>query len=96
MLPVVLHNYAPKLTAKTERPKFIFPFAAPTPIYPTTRLISNTPANPTSETIVSITDHDRIVSFIDKMKYSLNIQNPLSLTWEKKRLHAPTDSTKRY
>jgi len=34
MLPVVIHNYAPKLTAKTEQPKFIFPFAAPTPVYP--------------------------------------------------------------
>jgi hypothetical protein len=38
MLPVVIHNYAPKLTAKTERPKFIFPYADPTPGYPAIRL----------------------------------------------------------
>src|SRR5579863_3760790 len=84
MQPVYFH--APKLTAKTEPPKFILH-------YPTTRFNTSTPTSPTTETIVSITDQDRIVSLMDKLKYSLNIQKPPSLTCEKKRLPAPTDKT---
>ena len=37
--------------------------------------------------------HDRMVSFMLKLKYSLKSQNPESFTWEKNRLPAPTDST---
>ena len=34
-----------------------------------------------------------MVSFIDRLKYSLKSQNPESLTWENKRLPEPTAST---
>src|ERR1700738_5298595 len=51
------------------------------------------PASPTTDTIDSITDHDRMVSLIDRLKYSLNIQKPPSLTCEKARLPAPIDNT---
>lgn len=54
---------------------------------------SKTPNKPITETIVSITDHDRSVSVSDKLKYSLNIQKPESFTCEKSRLPAPIDST---
>src|ERR1700735_2832437 len=40
-----------------------------------------------------MTDQDLMVSLMDRLKYSLNSQNPLSLTWEKNRLPAPTDNT---
>src|SRR5665213_636952 len=61
--------------------------------YPTTWFSTNTPASPITEIIVSITDQDRIVSLIDKLKYSLNSQKPPSFTCEKARLPAPIAST---
>src|SRR6185503_1814654 len=45
------------------------------------------------DTIVSMTDHDRMVSFIFRLKYSLNNQNPASFTCENNKLPAPTDKT---
>lgn len=55
-----------------------------------------TPIIPTTETIVSITDQDLNVSFIDRLKYSLNIQKPGSLTCENIKLPAPIDNTIRF
>src|SRR5260221_13496671 len=43
--------------------------------------------------MVSISDHDRIVSFIERLKYSLNNQKPPSFTCENSRLPAPTERT---
>src|SRR5580658_8440203 len=57
------------------------------------RLRPSTPARPTIEIMVSIRDHDLIVSFIVRLKYSLNNQKPGSLTWENMRLPAPIDNT---
>ena len=41
---------------------------------------ANTPINPTTETMDSMTDHDRIVSEMLKLKYSLKSQKPPSFT----------------
>src|SRR6185312_12785336 len=61
--------------------------------YPTTSFSTSTPANPITDIMVSINDHERIVSLIDKLKYSLNNQNPPSFTCENARLPAPIAST---
>ena len=53
----------------------------------------NTPNNPTTDTIISITDHERKVSFMLRLKYSLNSQNPESFTCENSKLPAPNDKT---
>src|ERR1700739_1406253 len=45
------------------------------------------------DTVVSITVHDRRVSLIDRLKYSLNNQKPPSFRCEQVRLPAPTAST---
>src|SRR5687768_16503432 len=45
------------------------------------------------ETMVSINDHERSVSFIPRLKYSLNNQNPASFTCENIKLPAPMDNT---
>src|SRR3546814_18736870 len=42
---------------------------------------TSTPNSPATDTILSIRDHDMIVSRILRPKYSLTIQNPVSLTW---------------
>src|ERR1700744_5814158 len=52
-----------------------------------------TPMSPTTDTMDSITDHERMVSFMLRLKYSLNIQNPESFTCEKAKLPAPMAST---
>lgn len=52
-----------------------------------------TPIKPTLETMASIIDHDRNVSFTDIPKYSLNIQKPESFTCENMRLPAPMERT---
>ena len=52
-----------------------------------------TPISPTMATMVSISDQERKVSRILRLKYSLNIQKPESFTWENIRLPAPIDST---
>src|SRR5476651_573223 len=52
-----------------------------------------TPDKPKMEMIHSMTVQVLKVSRIVKPKYSLNIQNPVSLTCESIRLPAPTDST---
>src|ERR1700722_17038484 len=78
--------HAAKIIVNGERPKFIL-------THPTIRFSDSTPISPTTETIVSMMDQDRMVSFMERLKYSLNIQKPPSLTWEKKRLPAPTDNT---
>lgn len=52
-----------------------------------------TPINPTTDTIVSMIDHEQIVSFMLRLKYSLNIQKPESLTCENIKLPAPKDKT---
>ena len=44
------------------------------------RFNSSTPNKPSMATMVSIKDHERIVSLIVRLKYSLNNQNPESLT----------------
>lgn len=48
---------------------------------------------PETEIIVSNNDHVKNVSFTVKPKYSLNIQNPASFTWDKITLPAPIAST---
>ena len=53
----------------------------------------NTPINPIKETMVSIILHVLMVSFTVRLKYSLNIQNPGSLTCENIKLPAPVAST---
>src|SRR5690606_32995384 len=53
----------------------------------------STNARPAIATIVSISDHDLIVSMMLRLKYSLNIQKPLSFTCENMRLPAPMEST---
>src|SRR5258705_10877813 len=60
---------------------------------PTKTFKIKTPANPTTETIVSISDHERMVSLMERLKYSLNIQKPASFTWENIRLPAPMART---
>ena len=45
------------------------------------------------ETMVSIMDQDKNVCLRDRLKNSLNIQKPVSLTWENIRLPAPTANT---
>ncbi|MNV56392.1 hypothetical protein D3C71_1486720 [compost metagenome] len=45
------------------------------------------------ETIASMIDHENNVSFTLRPKYSLNSQNPASLTWENIRLPAPIANT---
>lgn len=57
-------------------------------------LNANTPNKPTSETTASMIDHDRNVCPMVVLKYSLNIQNPVSFTLEKKILPAPVASVK--
>ena len=49
--------------------------------------------SPTTEAILSIIDQDKKVSFIEILKYSLNIQKPVSLTWEQKMLPDPIAKT---
>lgn len=66
-----------KINRETRTVKIYFAKSCP---YPTTAFNTSTPPSPTTDTIVSITDQDRIVSLIDKLKYSLNIQKPPSLT----------------
>ena len=58
-----------------------------------TRLIARTKNNPTTEIIVSSNVQVAKVSLIDKLKYSLNIQNPASLTCEAIKLPAPVART---
>src|SRR5690606_16420502 len=53
----------------------------------------STPNNPTMDTMVSISDHVSMVSRILKPKYSLNIQKPVSFTWENINEPAPVAST---
>src|SRR5450631_1494996 len=53
----------------------------------------STPASPNREIVVSITVHDRKVCFMVRLKNSLNIQKPESLTWDPKTLPDPTAST---
>lgn len=60
------------------------------------KLKTRTPPNPAIETIASITDHERSVSFKLKLKYSLNIQKPASFTCENIKLPAPSASTIRF
>ena len=48
---------------------------------------------PDTDMIVSSNDQVRNVSFTVKPKYSLNIQNPASFTWERITLPAPIAST---
>src|SRR3954449_6795524 len=50
-------------------------------------------SKPTIDTIVSITLHVLRVSFMVKLKYSLNNQNPESFTCENIRLPAPVANT---
>src|SRR5699024_6918613 len=52
----------------------------------------NTNANPQTEIAVSNTDHVKNVSFTVNPKYSLKIQNPVSLTCEKIILPEPIAS----
>ncbi len=52
-----------------------------------------TPSSPRTETMLSITVHVPNVCFKLRLKYSLNIQNPVSFTCENIRLPAPTDRT---
>ena len=54
---------------------------------------NNTPSKPNMEIVVSITVHDKKVCLSDKLKNSLNIQNPLSLICEPKTLPVPTANT---
>ena len=61
--------------------------------YYTTNSSNNIPPSPATEIILSITVHERKVCFIDKLKNSLNIQNPESFTWEPKTLPVPTANT---
>lgn len=48
---------------------------------------------PETEMIVSSNDHVKNVSLIVRPKYSLNIQKPASLTWDRITLPAPIAST---
>ena len=50
---------------------------------------AKTPKSPIIDTIISISDHERNVSLMLKLKYSLNIQKPESFTCENIRLPAP-------
>ncbi len=54
---------------------------------------ANTPINPTTETMDSMTDQDRIVSEILRLKYSLKSQKPPSFTCENIKLPAPILNT---
>ena len=54
---------------------------------------TKTPINPIIEISVSITVQDRNVCFNERLKNSLNIQNPESLMCEPNTLPAPTDNT---
>ena len=54
---------------------------------------SNTPNKPKMEMIVSIKVHDKNVCFNERLKNSLNIQNPVSLICEPKTLPVPTANT---
>ena len=56
-------------------------------------LNTKTPKIPTTETILSMIDHERKVSFILKLKYSLNNQNPGSFTCENIKLPEPIANT---
>jgi len=53
-------------------------------------------AIPTRPTTDSMTVHERNVSFKLRLKYSLNIQKPESLTWENIKLPAPIARTIRF
>lgn len=59
----------------------------------TNNWITSTASKPTVPIMVSIIVHERKVSAMLNPKYSLNIQKPVSLTWEHIRLPAPTEST---
>src|SRR5690606_27419832 len=54
---------------------------------------TNTPSNPTTDTTLSISDQDKMVSRMLRPKYSLNIQNPVSLTCENISEPAPVANT---
>ena len=54
---------------------------------------SKTPINPKMDMTISIIVQDKNVCFSDKLKNSLNIQNPESFICEPKTLPAPTAST---
>src|SRR5690606_20621364 len=54
---------------------------------------TSTPSSPTTETMLSISDQDKMVSRMLRPKYSLNIQNPVSLTWENINEPAPVAKT---
>ncbi len=56
--------------------------------------MDRTPTRPITDMIVSMTDQDRIVSLIERLKYSLKSQNPPSLTYGRRTgSRAPTDNT---
>ena len=52
-------------------------------------LNNNTPIKPITDTILSMIVQDKNVSFIETLKYSLNIQKPVSFTCEQKMLPEP-------
>src|SRR6187549_3837997 len=53
----------------------------------------NTPINPRTEMVVSITVQDKKVCFKERLKNSLNIQKPESFTCDPNTLPVPTAST---
>ena len=61
--------------------------------YYTKQLRIKTPMRPTMDTVVSISVQDFKVSFMLRLKYSLNSQNPPSFTCESMILPAPVAST---
>src|SRR6187402_710150 len=67
----------------------------PAPQYSTASRQS-TPMMPTMPTMPSMSVQLMIVSFNDRLKYSLAIQKPESLTCENIKLPAPTASTMRF
>src|SRR6185312_4524255 len=75
---------------------FVLQYYFPYSFFYTIRFKSITPIKPTTEIIDSIIVHERIVSFIERLKYSLNNQKPESFTCEQARLPAPIESTIRF
>src|SRR6056297_947470 len=56
-------------------------------------LITKTPISPITPTKVSMTVQVESVSLTVRLKYSLNIQKPVSLTWESIKLPDPMANT---
>ena len=55
--------------------------------------MAKTPKSPMTPTKVSITVQVDKVSLTERLKYSLNIQKPVSLTWESIKLPEPMAKT---